>query len=160
MVVPDVTGASLRKAIAEQVDMAGSHLQTERMIDQSAGRRLTYKPLTELTLDGAVQGRHQGLQWSTRGSDPTPAASKATVVDQDVPRWGGRGGVIKSHPGPTEVRRVGIRGWPQTCDSSSGSSSKMGGLSSTGTEKSKTAWNALRKSSRRWLVHERPPGGI
>lgn len=81
-VVPNVTGATLKGAIAEQVDVPASTLHTdgggwyrvlgrefadhqwvdhdareyvrgevstrlERMIDQSAGRRLSYKPLTE-----------------------------------------------------------------------------------------------------------------
>ncbi len=53
VVVPDVTGASLRKAIAEQVDMTGSHLQTDK---HQAYKQIGAEFLSHESVD---HGRHE-----------------------------------------------------------------------------------------------------
>lgn len=133
---------------------------------------LVHRTLTEPPADRGDGGRgagraaflpasHRAVEWSTRGLDPTHRLPRAGVVTKTCPARGCPRTAARSPctVGPPARGSGGLTP-PHASASCSAVSSVAGGLSSTGTEKSRTAWNARRKESRRLVVHGPPVGGI
>ncbi|MCA1695254.1 MAG: transposase [Actinobacteria bacterium] len=95
-IVPNVTGITLRKVIAEQVDMAGSHLRTDSL--------RSYLPIGQEFLSHESVD-HSGGEY-VRGDVTTNAIEELVLLPAQA--------VARRHPPPRQRRAPDPATWPSS----------------------------------------------